>query len=293
MPGFLGNHASFVEHFQTPIMKREDKAALHHLRAKVSCFMLRRTKENVLKELPPKVEQIITCELENAQTVLYQEILANVKKTVLNTVEAKGFSRSHIHILAALTKLRQVCNHPALLLKSQDFRQYESAKLKVFEELIHEIIASERKVLVFSQFTSMLDILKSTLEEKSIRHFYLSGKTKDRQALVKKFQSDSTTQVFLISLKAGGTGLNLTAADNVIIFDPWWNPSVENQAIDRTHRIGQSKSVNVYRIIAKGTVEDKMLALQNRKKFLFDNLVGESNDLFQTLTWDDIKSLFE
>lgn len=293
MPGFLGNYAAFVKKYQTPIMKKNDTRALDELRKKVSCFMLRRTKEKVLTELPPKVEQTVLCELEEAQNVLYQEILANVKTNIFQTVKEKGFSKSHIHILAGLTKLRQVCNHPALLLKDETFKTYESAKLKIFDELIDEIVSSDRKVLVFSQFTRMLDILQETLKEKDVDHLYLSGKTKNRKELVEAFNADPAKKVFLISLKAGGTGLNLTAADNVIIFDPWWNPSVENQAIDRAHRMGQTKSVNVYRLVTRGTIEEKILKLQEKKQFLFDNLVNESKDLFKHLTWTDIKELFD
>jgi superfamily II DNA or RNA helicase len=292
MPGFLGNYATFVKKFQTPIMKNNDARALEELRKKVSCFMLRRTKEKVLTELPPKVEQTLSCELEEAQNVLYQEILANVKSNIFQTVKEKGFAKSHIHILAGLTKLRQVCNHPALLLKEKDFSVFESAKLKIFEELIEEIVSSDRKVLVFSQFTQMLDILQEVLRKKGVEHLYLSGKTKNRKELVQAFNEDATKKVFLISLKAGGTGLNLTSADNVIIFDPWWNPSVENQAVDRAHRMGQTKSVNVYRLMTKGTIEEKILKLQEKKQFLFDNLVNESQDLFKNITWNDIKELF-
>lgn len=292
MPGFLGNYATFVKKFQTPIMKNNDSRALEELRKKVSCFMLRRTKEKVLKELPPKIEQTLARELEEAQNVLYQEILANVKSNIFQSVQQKGFAKSHIHILAGLTKLRQVCNHPALLLKDKNFEQYESAKLKMFEELIDEIISSDRKVLVFSQFTNMLDILQKVLEKKQVSHLYLSGKTKNRKELVDMFNNDITKKVFLISLKAGGTGLNLTSADNVIIFDPWWNTSVENQAVDRAHRMGQTKSVNVYRLVTKGTIEEKILKLQEKKQFLFDNLVNENKELLQNITWEDIKELF-
>lgn len=292
MPGFLGNYASFVKRFQTPIMKGGDARALAELRQKVSCFMLRRTKEKVLSELPPKIFQTVTCELEEAQNVLYQEILANVKSDIFDTVKQKGFAKSQIHILAGLTKLRQACNHPALLLREKDFKKYESAKLKAFEELVDEIVSSGRKVLVFSQFTRMLDILEQVLAKKKIGHLYLSGKTKNRKELVTEFNESKKKKVFLISLKAGGTGLNLTSADNVIIFDPWWNPSVENQAIDRAHRMGQKNSVNVYRLVTKGTIEERILKLQEKKQFLFDNLVNESKDLFKHLTWDDIKELF-
>lgn len=293
MPGFLGSYQSFVKRFQNPIMKKSDAQALANLRKKIACFMLRRAKSEVLKELPPKNEQVSLCLLEKDQNILYQEILASVKSEVFGKVEELGFNKSRIHILAGLTKLRQVCNHPVLLLKDKRHEKYKSAKLNMFLELIEEIVSNKRKVLVFSQFTQMLDILAIELKKSRIDFHYLSGKTKNRHELVKDFNKNEQKQVFLISLKAGGTGLNLTSADNVIIFDPWWNPSVENQAVDRTHRIGQKNSVNVYRFIAKGTIEEKIVALQARKKFLFDNLVGESKDLFQKLTWEEIKKLFE
>lgn len=291
MPGFLGNNTYFNEKFQNPIMKRNCNETLNNLRKKIECFMLRRTKEDVLKELPPKIEQYNYCYLEPSQNILYQEILANVRNEIFKVVKEQGFAKSQIHILAGLTKLRQVCNHPNLLLGEKDYKKYESAKLNIFNELIEEIVSSGRKVLVFSQFTTMLDILSQEL--KNTPHNYLSGKTNNRQELVDDFNNNANKKVFLISLKAGGTGLNLTSADNVIIFDPWWNPSVERQAIDRTHRIGQTKSVNVYRFITKGTIEEKIIKLQERKKILFDNLISESKDLFKKLTWDEVKELFK
>ncbi len=293
MPGFLGSYAAFSRRFHKPIMEQQDAQALADLRKKVQCFMLRRTKSEVLKELPPKVEQISHCHLERAQNLLYQEVLSQVRTDIFNTVEQKGFNQSRLHILAALMKLRQICNHPALLLADKKYTNYPSAKLEMFNELVEEILANKRKVLVFSQFTGMLDILVKALDARKIVHCYLSGKTKQRQALVDTFNTDPTIPVFLISLKAGGTGLNLTSADNVIIFDPWWNPSVENQAVDRAHRIGQTKSVNVFRLITVGTIEEKIVALQTKKKQLFDGLVGESRQLFQKLTWDDLKGLFQ
>lgn len=292
MPGFLGNHASFTRSFLKPIMKENDASALAHLRQKVECFMLRRTKREVLKELPDKIEQTRSCKMTDAQNVLYQEILTRVKKDIFDSVKEKGYEKSHIHILAGLTKLRQVCNHPVLLLKDKNYRKYESAKLELFNELVEEIVSAGRKVLVFSQFTTMLDILAEELKSRKIGYAYLSGKTENRKEVVASFNEDKTKSVFLISLKAGGTGLTLTAADNVIIFDPWWNPSVENQAIDRAHRIGQKNTVNVYKLITEGTIEEKILELQKRKKFLFDSLIGASGDLFKKITWDDIRGLF-
>lgn len=293
MPGFLGTQHAFAEKFERPIMKEADSAALEALRKKTACFILRRTKEKVLKELPAKVQQVSHCQLGSEQNILYQEILKNVKNNLAEVVAEKGFAKSQIHILAGLTKLRQVCNHPVLLLKDKNHEKYASAKLELFLELVEEIVSAGKKVLVFSQFTQMLDILAKELETQAIKYHYLSGKTNNRKELVNDFNSNEKIPVFLISLKAGGTGLNLTSADNVIIFDPWWNPSVENQAIDRAHRIGQKNSVNVYRLIVKGTIEEKIVALQNKKKSLFDNMIGESNDLFKKLTWSDVKELFQ
>ncbi len=293
MPGFLGTHHAFAEKFEKPIMKNADVVALEALRKKTACFILRRTKEKVLKELPAKIQQVSHCQLGAEQNILYQEILNNVKKNINEVVQEKGFAKSQIHILAGLTKLRQVCNHPVLLLKDDKYEKYSSAKLELFLELVDEIVSAGKKVLVFSQFTQMLDILAKELDKQKVGYHYLSGKTNNRKQLVDDFNSNEKIPVFLISLKAGGTGLNLVSADNVIIFDPWWNPSVENQAIDRAHRIGQKKSVNVYRLIVKGTIEEKIVQLQNKKKSLFDNMIGESDDLFKKLTWSDVKELFQ
>lgn len=292
MPAFLGNHEHFTRHFKKPIMDAGDRQALEHLRRKIESFMLRRTKGEVLKELPPKIEQESICQLSADQNVLYQQILSQVRGEVFEAVRVRGFQSAQINILAGLTKLRQACNHPALLTKNKDWHAYKSAKLEMCLELVDEVVESRRKVLIFSQFTQMLDIISAALKEKDIPNVYLSGKTRDRQNLVDKFNTDPTIPVFLISLRAGGTGLNLTAADTVIIFDPWWNPSVENQAADRTHRIGQTKTVNVYRLLTSGTIEEKIKVLKQKKQRLFNALAGESGDLFKKLTWDDVRELF-
>jgi len=292
MPGFLGGHASFQKAYYKPIMEGGDRDAQEQLRRKVRPFMLRRTKEQVLAELPPKVEQTCECVLTDTQNVLYQQILADVRGSVFSAVREKGFAGAQIHILAGLTKLRQVCNHPALLTKESDHTMYDSAKLDTCIELIEDVAQGGRKVLVFSQFTGMLDILADTLVKRGITHLYLSGKTRKRHELIERFNTDPSITVFLISLKAGGVGLNLTAADNVILFDPWWNPSVERQAVDRTHRIGQTRSVNVYRLLAKGTIEEKIQALQRTKQDLVDAVVAESGELARKLTWEEVRELF-
>lgn len=291
MPGFLGHHSHFQKNIGNPIMKQSDSSALARLKTKVQCFMLRRTKEEVLKELPPKIEQVIECDLSDEQNILYQDVLKRVQKDISEQVGKKGFAGSQIHILAGLTRLRQICNHPALVLPEKKRGTYPSAKLDACLNIIEEMKLENRKVLVFSQFTKMLDILAKELDERKIKHSYLSGKTKDRKETVRGFIDDPKKTVFLISTKAGGVGLNLTVADAVVIFDPWWNPQVERQAVDRTHRIGQHKTVNVYRLRTKGTIEEKIATLQERKQSLFNALVGDSKDLFKKLTWDDVKSL--
>jgi SNF2-related domain/Helicase conserved C-terminal domain/SWIM zinc finger len=291
MPGFLGHHAHFQKHIGHPIMKRSDAQALERLKTKVQCFMLRRTKEEVLKELPPKVEQIVECDMSDEQNILYQDVLKRVKKDITEQVQAKGFAASQIHILAGLTRLRQICNHPLLVLPQKKRGIYPSAKLDVCMNIVEQIQKENRKILVFSQFTKMLDILGEELEKRKIEYSYLSGMTTDRKGTVEGFIDDPAKTVFLISTKTGGVGLNLTVADAVIIFDPWWNPQVERQAIDRTHRIGQKKTVQVYCLRTVGTIEEKIALLQDRKRNLFNALVGDSKDLFKKLTWDDVKSL--
>ena len=186
-------------------------------------------------------------------------------------------------------KLRQICNHPALV---EPKGEYSSGKLEACMEIVREIKAEGRKVLIFSQFTSMLDIIATSLRKEDVSFSMLTGKTQGRQTLVDAFNADPSKAVFLISLKAGGTGLNLTSADTVIIFDPWWNPAVENQAVDRAHRIGQEKAVNVYRLITIGTIEEKIIALQSKKRALFDALVAENSDIFKKLTWEDVQDIF-
>ncbi len=327
MPGFLGRYEDFSKNFHKPIMDYGDMKALEHLSAKIRPFMLRRTKQEVLKELPEKIEQELICELGTAQNILYQQILKQVRAEVFSAVDTKGFKNSQIHILAGLMKLRQACNHPRLLLakdsnkkndknklqrsdlknsntlnvtkrsdlgnQDKELIPSESAKMDLAFELIEEAIEGKHKILIFSQFTSMLDIVAEELEKKKITYLYLSGKTKNRAELVDQFNNDtSNIPIFLISLKAGGTGLNLTGADTVIIFDPWWNPSVENQAADRAHRIGQTKTVNVYRLMTKGTIEEKINLLKAKKKSLADALINASGDTFKKLTWDDIRGLF-
>ena len=292
MPNYLGTYNEFRRDFSAKI-ERNDKVSLEILQSKIRPFILRRTKDEVLKELPKKQEQIVFNEMTNRQSIIYNEILNRVKQDTEKIIEDNGRTgKAKIQILSALLRLRQVCNHPKLLddkLEDEDM----SAKVEQFEELLLETIESENKVLIFSQFTKMLDILENRLKENNILYERLDGTTKNRQDVVDNFNNDKKIKVFLISLKAGGVGLNLTSASNVFIYDPWWNPQVENQAIDRAHRIGQKKTVNVYKFITKNSIEEKILKLQERKANLFENIVKEDNDFIKNLEWDDLLELFD
>jgi superfamily II DNA or RNA helicase len=252
-------------------------------------FILRRTKGQVATELPDRVEQTVYCDLEPKQRKLYDELRDFYRASLLGRVAEKGIGKSKIHILEALLRMRQAACHPGLI----DIRKQSepSAKLdKLFEEL--PILIDERhKVLVFSQFTSLLAIVQSGMKQRGISYAYIDGKTRDREAEVKRFQEDPNIPVFLISLKAGGLGLNLTAADYVFLLDPWWNPAVEAQAIDRAHRIGQSRNVMAYRLVARDTIEEKILQLQQSKRALAEAIIGEENSILRQLTAEDLDLL--
>ena len=208
-------------------------------------------------------------------------------------MQKQGFDKSRIQILSALLKLRQICNHPSLLDSQFKGEKDISGKYEQFLELLLEVTESGEKVLVFSQFTSMLDIFEDDLKENEIEYLRLDGSTKNRQEVVDEFNSDDDKKVFLISLKAGGVGLNLTSASAVFLYDPWWNPMAEQQAVDRAHRIGQTKSVNIYKFITRNSIEEKILKLQERKGNMFENLVVEDNGFMKRLEWEDLMELFE
>ncbi len=292
MPGLLGNHTTFQFGFERPIRERSDVNALQNLKRRVKPFLLRRTKESVAPELPPRVEQTDWCELTQTQVALYADVLASVRSDVIAAVEKKGFARSRIEILAALTKLRQVCNHPALIDKQLSHSEDVSGKMAHALELVREAVSGGHKILLFSQFTSMLDLIRPELDKMEIKHVTIEGKTRDRATVIEQFKTDSNISVFLLSLKAAGTGLTLTEADTVILYDPWWNPMVERQAMDRAHRIGQTKSVNVHKLVTKGTIEERVLALQEKKKAIFDAMVSDTAEGFKDLTWEDVSGLF-
>ncbi|MDQ7031637.1 MAG: DEAD/DEAH box helicase [Desulfonauticus sp.] len=293
MPSFLGSQHAFHKSFVKPI-KDGDEEALNYLKNRVKPFILRRTKNQVAKDLPPKVENIYYTALLDEQMELYASLAKKLKEQVLQKVEEKGIAGSQMSILDALLKLRQICCHPRLLKLDMPGvnTNLPSGKFEAFKELITTIISDGHKVLVFSQFVQMLHIIRSWLSINKIPFAYLDGSSKDRFEQVDRFNNDPKIPVFLISLKAGGTGLNLTSADYVIHYDPWWNPAVENQATDRTHRIGQTKKVFSYKMICQNTVEEKILQLQQQKKGVAEAIIPGKNAI-QNLTREDLEMLFE
>jgi superfamily II DNA or RNA helicase len=286
-PGILGASSAFQLNGGAMRNPSEEtrKLLAHALRP----FILRRTKEQVVKELPPKSEQTIYCELEARQRTLYNDLRQHYRDSLLNKINSDGIAKSKIQVLEALLRLRQAACHPGLI--DPKFLKDPSAKLDVLIDQLREILDEGHKALVFSQFTSLLAILRTRLDTGETEYEYLDGKTRDRQARVERFQNDPKCRLFLISLKAGGLGLNLTAADYVFILDPWWNPAVEAQAVDRAHRIGQVKQVFAYRLIARDTVEEKVLRLQETKRNLADAIIGAQNSLIRDLRPEDIELL--
>jgi superfamily II DNA or RNA helicase len=293
MPGYLNSQPKFTAKYVTPLRKSAgDPQDLTRLKQKVAPFILRRRKEEVLTELPEKIIAIQNVFMTKLQEDTYHTILEQLKEEIMQTVSNRGFAKSHITVLAALTKLRQVCNHPKLVLPDTD-PSVESGKLETLMELIYEAIDGGHKIVVFSQFVKMLRVIEQKFQTEEIRYEYLDGSTRDRMERINHFNETPEVPVFLISLKAGGLGINLTSADIVIHVDPWWNPMVENQATDRVHRMGQKNQVMVYKLITMGTVEEKILQLQKRKKSVFDAIIENNQSPLTTLTWDDIKDLFE
>jgi SNF2 family DNA or RNA helicase len=252
-------------------------------------FILRRTKRQVASELPEKTEQTIFCELEGPQRKHYDELRQHYRQVLLNQVDNDGLGRSKMHVLEALLRLRQAACHPGLLDPKRISEP--SAKLDVLLEQLSDLREEGHKALVFSQFTSLLAIVRARLDAAKANYEYLDGATQNRQEHVERFQNDPDCGLFLISLKAGGLGLNLTAADYVFLLDPWWNPAVEAQAVDRAHRIGQTRQVFAYRLIAKDTVEEKVLELQKTKRDLADAILGEDNSLIRNLKREDLELL--
>jgi superfamily II DNA or RNA helicase len=292
-PGLLGNEAHFREHYRHPIERRHDNAQADALARRVRPFILRRTKQQVARELPEKTETLLRVELGGAQADLYETVRATMDKKLRDAIARQGLEGSQIMVLEALLKLRQVCCDPRLLKSgtSAAGKGAASAKMELLLDLLPTLIDDGRRVLLFSQFTEMLELIEIELAKLKLTYLKLTGETRDRAAVVAEFQQGDTA-LMLVSLRAGGVGLNLTAADTVILYDPWWNPAVEQQAIDRAYRIGQDKPVFVYKLVASGTVEDKMLELQARKAGLADRLLsGVASDA--ALTVEDFDELFK
>lgn len=286
MPGALGHRAHFLRRFDA----KDDPLARRRLAARVRPFLLRRTKGQVAKDLPDRVEEDLLCEMEGEQKTLYRVELKRARQILLGLKTNKQLNEERFNILTSLLRLRQICCHPALV--DEKWCQSESAKIAALEDLLEPLMEEGHKVLVFSQFVTMLGILREKMVARGWPHFYLAGETENRGELVREFQSSKGGAVFLISLKAGGFGLNLTAASYVVLFDPWWNPAVENQAIDRTHRIGQTSKVMAYRLLMRESIEQKIRALQTQKAALAGDVLGEER-FAQSLTLDDLRFLFE
>jgi SNF2 family DNA or RNA helicase len=306
-PGLLGDERHFQRHYRTPIERNGDRGRAEALSARLAPFLLRRTKDSVAKELPPKVEIVESITLDEKQRDFYDGVRLAMHQRIQEVVRQQGLARSQITILDALLKLRQVCCDPRLVntddgesrRQRDDVADYgdrtrdriPSAKLEWLATVLPELVAEGRRILLFSQFTSMLRLIESLVTELAIPYCLLTGETTDRTAVVERFQTGEVP-LFLISLKAGGTALNLTAADTVIHYDPWWNPAVEAQATDRAHRIGQTKSVFVYKLIAEGSVEERMLQLQAEKRALAGRLYTQKSASPTALGAEDLEMLF-
>jgi SNF2 family DNA or RNA helicase len=289
-PGMLGGIDFFKKEYANPIDRDKDEYASVQLRKLVYPFILRRTKEEVAKELPPKVESVIYCEMGPAQRRIYDSFKDRYRDMIMGRIEKDGLNNSAMYILEGLLKLRQICDSPAIL---NEETPYENASAKI-EELTERISqdSGRHKILVFSQFIGMLDLIKKELDKLHVEYEYLDGQTTDRMERVENFQTNEKCRVFLMSLKAGGVGLNLTAADYVYLVDPWWNPAVEAQAIDRAHRIGQENSVFAYKMICKDTVEEKILALQEKKKAVAKDIINVETGFIKALDKEDVRDLF-
>jgi SNF2 family DNA or RNA helicase len=284
MPGVLSSRAHFARVFDT----KEDPFARRRLAARVRPFLLRRTKSQVATDLPDRVEEDLFCEIEGEQKALYRAELKRAQQMLLRVKTQKQLAKERFHFLTSLLRLRQVCCHPALVKPDS---KAPGAKLEALLEQLEPLMEEGHKVLVFSQFVELLNLVQPELTSRGWPVFYLAGQTENRGDLVRQFQAAEGAGVFLISLKAGGFGLNLTAASYVVLFDPWWNPAVENQAIDRTHRIGQQNKVIAYRLLIKDSIEEKIRRLQKQKSALAQDVLGEEK-FAQALTLDDLRFLF-
>lgn len=291
MPGLLSSYDRFVENY-VRIGGAEHLKNMEYLKAKIFPFILRRMKSDVLKELPPVDEITYRCQLSGQQLDLYRSYAHSAKEQLSKLVEKEGFDKVQIHVLATLTRLKQICCHPAIFAKEKA-EVGDSAKYEMLLELLQTLVEAKHKTVIFSQYTKMLQIMTEDFSQRGIRFSYLDGSTKNRLQIVKDFNENEDVPVFLVSLKAGGTGLNITGADTVVHYDMWWNPAVENQATDRVHRIGQTKSVSCYKLVTLNTIEEKIVDLQKRKKGLVKKVVSCDDEVISKLTWEDVLELLQ
>ena len=291
MPDYLFSYKHFKDRFEVPIIKENDENVMGKLKMLIEPFILRRIKKEVLTELPDKTVTVLYNEMQDEQLKIYQSYMASAKQEAMMEIKQNGFEKSQIRILALLMRLRQICCHPSLFI---DNYADGSSKLNQCMEIMNDAIQGGHKILLFSGYTSMFDLLEEELKKQNIRYFKLTGQTKvaDRIELVDEFNANPDIKVFLISLKAGGTGLNLIGADMVIHYDPWWNLSAENQATDRTYRIGQKNNVQVYKLITKNSIEEKIYELQQKKAKLIDNMLSTEQTFINKLSKEDIMNLF-
>ena len=292
MPGYLFGYKKFKTEYEVPIVKDNNQNAMKKLKMLIEPFVLRRTKKEVLTELPEKTITVLNNQMKDEQEKIYLNYLAQAKHDIAETISLRGFEKSHIQVLAALTRLRQICCHPSLFIKDY---QEGSSKLEQCIEIVKDATEAGHKILLFSGYTSMFELIQKELEKNDITYFKLTGSTKvdERIRMVDEFNENKDIKVFLISLKAGGTGLNLTGADMVIHYDPWWNASAENQATDRAYRIGQKNNVQVYKLITKNSIEERIYDLQQKKSELIDNVLDTKTSFISKLSKDDIMKLFE
>ena len=293
MPGLLSSYDRFVEKYirQTSSTAQGGKN-IENLKRKVAPFILRRMKKDVLEDLPPVSEIIYHCHLSELQQELYRSYAASAREELSQLVKKEGFDRIQIHVLATLTRLKQICCHPAIFAKDQA-ESGDSSKYEMLIELLQTLMEGRHKTVIFSQYTRMLNIIRCDLQKQGIRFEYLDGSSKNRLSIVKKFNEDQNIPIFLVSLKAGGSGLNLVGADTVIHYDMWWNPAVENQATDRVHRLGQKNSVSSYKLITLNTIEEKILDLHKRKKGLVKEVISRDEDMMAKLTWEEVLELLQ
>jgi SNF2 family DNA or RNA helicase len=291
MPGFLSSYDRFTEKYIRASGEMQTKN-IEYLKKKVSPFILRRMKEDVLSDLPPISEIVYHCQLSSIQQELYRSYAESARDELVKLVEKEGFEKVQIHVLATLTRLKQICCHPAIFAKEKA-EAGDSAKYDMLLELLESIVSGGRKTVIFSQYTKMLGIMREDFEQRGIDFCYLDGSTKNRMQVVKEFNENARIPVFLVSLKAGGTGLNLVGADSVIHYDMWWNPAVENQATDRVHRMGQKQSVSSYKLVTLNTIEEKIIEMQKRKKGLVKKVVSCDDEAISKLTWEDVLELLQ